>query len=97
MDKDVLEPLRTLARSIGVLSELDSLVSAIESNNLEEIDRALDSLIPSSRGAHTTFLPNFAMTATASFMRSRTSWKLLRDRVFANLEEMERAAKNVRE
>lgn len=30
-------------------------------------------------------------------MRSRTSWKLLRDRVFANLEEMERAAKNVRE
>ncbi len=92
---DKLQHTRSIARSLGVLADFNRLIEAIESGNLEKVDRVFDTLVPTLEGAHTTFLPSFAMAATESFMRNRVSWKALRDRVFANMEEMGRLAQTL--
>jgi broad specificity phosphatase PhoE len=86
---NAIETARNLARAFGQEAQLDRLARALELRDLFLLDTLLDELQPGTGGFHDSFLPSFAVAATAPLMRSRRSWRDLRDRVFANAEKME--------
>lgn len=81
---------RTMAVALGLTDAFDELIVAMENRNVQALDAILDRLVPSISGFGATFLPSFALGATEGLMRPRDSWRRLRDRVFANMDECKR-------
>jgi len=81
---------RTIAVAQGLTDAFDELMTAEENADVYALDAILDRLVPTTGGFGATFLPSFAMAATEPLMRSRNSWRRLRDRVFANMDECKR-------
>ena len=87
-----MEQARLFARTTGQEEQFDSIVDAAKAHDFTKLDKLLDELIPGVGGFHETFLPSFAMSSLESFMRNRSSWRRLRDRVFANMDKIEKLA-----
>jgi hypothetical protein len=87
-----MDQARMFARTVGQEDQFDRIVSAAKAHDFARLDKLIDELIPGTGGFHQTFLPSFAMSSLESFMRNRSSWRRLRDRIFDNMDEVEKLA-----
>jgi hypothetical protein len=95
LNRRAVAAARLTVNLLGQEDAFDALIEGLRAGDLARVEQILDTIVPTPDGVQGTFLPSFAMAATQPFLRSSAAWRRLRDRVFANMDEVERLAQEL--